>query len=189
MGTTSGSWVGSSLWSRCGPRAVSEGRCGVCRRRCRGYDGGHGRRRWRHVYAGMVAVRLEGDAPGSCARSMGWSSRTCRGHRACAVRSRPSGAHGRVRRHAVRHMTVHDARRTCARLLADLGVHPRTSCASSSAQMCRWRPTRRRARQQHGRHCVGWGEPRMSVEGNETSAVSVQPRGRQVVRAKQLWSA
>jgi len=39
------------------------GRCGVCRRRCRGYDGGHGRRRWRHVDAGVLPVWLEADAP------------------------------------------------------------------------------------------------------------------------------
>jgi transposase len=39
------------------------GRCGLCRRRCRGYDPGHGRRRWRHLDAGTVRVWLEADAP------------------------------------------------------------------------------------------------------------------------------
>lgn len=39
------------------------GRCGVCRRRCRGYDGGQGRRRWRHVDAGLLPVWLEAGAP------------------------------------------------------------------------------------------------------------------------------
>jgi len=45
------------------PGRRQRGRCGVCRRRCRGYDGGHGRRRWRHVDAGMLPVWLEADAP------------------------------------------------------------------------------------------------------------------------------
>ena len=39
------------------------GRCGSCRRRCRGYDQGHGRRRWRHLDAGAVQVWLEAGAP------------------------------------------------------------------------------------------------------------------------------
>lgn len=42
-----------------GPR----GRCGVCRRRCPGYDRGEGRRRWRALDAGSVRVFLEADAP------------------------------------------------------------------------------------------------------------------------------
>jgi transposase len=46
---------------RVGRRA--RGRCGVCRRRCRGYDRGEGRRRWRHLDAGLVQVWLEGEAP------------------------------------------------------------------------------------------------------------------------------
>jgi len=45
------------------PGARQRGRCGVCRRRCRGYDQGHGRRRWRHLDAGLVQVWLEADAP------------------------------------------------------------------------------------------------------------------------------
>lgn len=39
------------------------GRCGVCQRRCRGYDQGDGRRRWRHTDAGVLQVWLEADAP------------------------------------------------------------------------------------------------------------------------------
>jgi transposase len=39
------------------------GRCGICRRRCRGYDQGDGRRRWRHLDAGTLRVWLEADAP------------------------------------------------------------------------------------------------------------------------------
>jgi transposase len=38
-------------------------RCGVCRRRCGGYDLGEGRRRWRALDAGTVQVFLEADAP------------------------------------------------------------------------------------------------------------------------------
>ncbi len=36
------------------PRARSRGRCGVCRRRCPGYDRGEGRRRWRALDLGTV---------------------------------------------------------------------------------------------------------------------------------------
>ena len=39
------------------------GRCGVCRRRCAGYDAGEGRRRWRALDAGTTRVFLEADAP------------------------------------------------------------------------------------------------------------------------------
>jgi len=45
------------------PGARQRGRCGVCRRRCRGYDQGNGRRRWRHLDAALVQVWLEADAP------------------------------------------------------------------------------------------------------------------------------
>ncbi|MHB1064659.1 MAG: ISL3 family transposase [Georgenia sp.] len=39
------------------------GRCGVCRRRCPGYDAGDGRRRWRTLDLGTVAAFVEADAP------------------------------------------------------------------------------------------------------------------------------
>lgn len=39
------------------------GRCGVCRRRCGGYDRGAGRRRWRALDLGTVRAVLEADAP------------------------------------------------------------------------------------------------------------------------------
>jgi transposase len=38
-------------------------RCGVCRRRCPGYDRGQGRRRWRALDLGTVRAVLEADAP------------------------------------------------------------------------------------------------------------------------------
>ena len=38
-------------------------RCGRCRRRCRGYDQGEGRRRWRGLDLGTIPVWLEADAP------------------------------------------------------------------------------------------------------------------------------
>jgi transposase len=41
-------------------------RCGICRRRCPGYDQGAGRRRWRTLDAGRVRVFLEADAPRVC---------------------------------------------------------------------------------------------------------------------------
>jgi transposase len=45
------------------PVAGQRSRCGVCRRRCPGYDAGTGRRRWRALDLGTVAVVLEADAP------------------------------------------------------------------------------------------------------------------------------
>jgi len=38
-------------------------RCGICRRRCRGYDRGDGRRRWRVLDVGTVRTFVEADAP------------------------------------------------------------------------------------------------------------------------------
>lgn len=46
-------------------------RCGICRRRCRGYDQGEGRRRWRHLDAGALRVWLEADAPRVACREHG----------------------------------------------------------------------------------------------------------------------
>jgi transposase len=41
-------------------------RCGRCGRRCRGYDGGHGRRRWRALDLGTIRAVVEADAPRVC---------------------------------------------------------------------------------------------------------------------------
>jgi transposase len=44
-------------------------RCGICRRRCPGYDEGEGRRRWRALDLGTARCYLEADAPRvSCKR-------------------------------------------------------------------------------------------------------------------------
>ena len=45
------------------PSRGARGRCGVCRRRCGGYDRGEGRRRWRALDAGTVRVFIEAEAP------------------------------------------------------------------------------------------------------------------------------
>ena len=45
------------------PTSRARGRCGVCRRRCPGYDAGQGRRRWRALDLGTVRAVLEADAP------------------------------------------------------------------------------------------------------------------------------
>jgi transposase len=45
------------------PRAREQGRCGVCRRRCPGYDWGQGRRRWRALDLGTTFAFVEADAP------------------------------------------------------------------------------------------------------------------------------
>jgi transposase len=45
------------------PARRERGRCGVCRRRCPGYDHGEGRRRWRCLDLGVVRAFVEADAP------------------------------------------------------------------------------------------------------------------------------
>ena len=45
------------------PRARARGRCGLCRRRCPGYDRGEGRRRWRALDLGTFRAFVEADAP------------------------------------------------------------------------------------------------------------------------------
>ena len=50
------------------PKRRERGRCGICRRRCRGYDQGEGRRRWRALDLGFTFCYLEAEAPRvSCA--------------------------------------------------------------------------------------------------------------------------
>ena len=49
----------ASVRARKGPR----GRCGICQRKCPGYDQGEGRRRWRGLDLGTVPTWLEADAP------------------------------------------------------------------------------------------------------------------------------
>lgn len=45
------------------PSRAARSRCGRCGRRCRGYDQGHGRRRWRALDLGVVRAVVEADAP------------------------------------------------------------------------------------------------------------------------------
>jgi transposase len=45
------------------PVSRQRGRCGVCGRRCPGYDNGAGRRRWRALDLGTIRAELEADAP------------------------------------------------------------------------------------------------------------------------------
>ena len=44
-------------------RKEARGRCGICQRKCPGYDRGEGRRRWRALDLGTVPTWLEADAP------------------------------------------------------------------------------------------------------------------------------
>jgi transposase len=45
------------------PRKHLQGRCGVCARRCPGFDRGEGRRRWRALDLGTLKAFIEADAP------------------------------------------------------------------------------------------------------------------------------
>lgn len=49
--------------ARVRPTRSRRSRCSRCERRCRGYDAGSGRRRWRTLDLGTVRVYLEADAP------------------------------------------------------------------------------------------------------------------------------
>ena len=52
-------------------------RCGVCRRRCPGYDLGEGRRRWRALDLGTTFAFVESDAPRVSVGGMAsWSARS-----------------------------------------------------------------------------------------------------------------
>lgn len=53
------------------PTSRSRSRCGVCGRRCPGYDAGQGRRRWRALDLGTVRAVLEADAPRVSCREHG----------------------------------------------------------------------------------------------------------------------
>lgn len=53
------------------PTRSARSRCGVCQRRCRGYDQGKGRRRWRALDFGTVQVYLEAQAPRVSCRAHG----------------------------------------------------------------------------------------------------------------------
>ena len=45
------------------PWAREQGRCGICRRRCPGYDRGEGRRRWRALDLATTRAFVQADAP------------------------------------------------------------------------------------------------------------------------------
>lgn len=72
-------------------RRRDRNRCGLCRRRCPGYDAGDGRRRWRALDLGTTKAYLEVEAPGPLPRSR---RRRRRGH----VGPPRRGAHPGLRR-------------------------------------------------------------------------------------------
>lgn len=45
------------------PGSRARKRCGVCRRRCPGYDAGEGKRRWRGLDLGTTVAYIEAEAP------------------------------------------------------------------------------------------------------------------------------
>lgn len=51
---------GGAVVVRVRPRRGERRRCGICGRRCRGYDGGEGRRRWRALDLGATLAYLRG---------------------------------------------------------------------------------------------------------------------------------
>jgi transposase len=59
------------LVARVRPTRSARSRCGICSRRCPGYDGGAGRRRWRALDLGVVRAVLEADAPRVSCRAHG----------------------------------------------------------------------------------------------------------------------
>jgi transposase len=61
------------------PRKEARRRCGVCGRRCPGFDQGEGRRRWRALDLGTVRAFLEAEAPRWSAPSRGWWWPRCPG--------------------------------------------------------------------------------------------------------------
>lgn len=52
-------------------KAAASRRCGRCLRRCPRYDRGSGRRRWRHLDAGVLMVWIEAEAPRVSCRDCG----------------------------------------------------------------------------------------------------------------------
>jgi zinc-finger of transposase IS204/IS1001/IS1096/IS1165 len=54
-------------------------RCGVCQRRCPGYDRGAGRRRWRALDLGTVPAVIEAEAPRVTCPATAWSWPRCPG--------------------------------------------------------------------------------------------------------------
>ena len=54
---------GGVLVARVRPASRARNRCGVCGKRCPGYDSGTGRRRWRTLDFGAVMAFLEADSP------------------------------------------------------------------------------------------------------------------------------
>ena len=61
--------VAVRVWKR------QRSRCGVCRRRCPGYDAGDGRRRWRTLDLGLMVTFVEADAPRVTCRRPGTATR------------------------------------------------------------------------------------------------------------------
>lgn len=55
--------AGAVLVAAVRPHKSERKRCGVCRRRCGGYDSGEGRRRWRALDLGTMPTYLEAEAP------------------------------------------------------------------------------------------------------------------------------
>lgn len=53
------------------PTQRQRGRCGICGRRCPGYDAGPGRRRWRALDLGTIRAELEAEAPRVACRTHG----------------------------------------------------------------------------------------------------------------------
>ena len=58
-----GGYGDSVVVVRVHPTRSAKSRCGVCQRKCRGYDQGEGSRRWRSLDLGTIQVFVEAEAP------------------------------------------------------------------------------------------------------------------------------
>ena len=102
--------VGGGIVAHVRPTARQRLRCGRCLRRCPRYDRGSGRRRWRHLDAGLLMVWIEAEAPRVSCRDCGVVT--------CHIPWARAGAgHTTDFDHQVAWLATHSSRTTVATLI------------------------------------------------------------------------